>query len=242
MKYFYYVSLCGYFQYNLKTWTRSHVSARSLWHGSHLLLRWFTHLCLIYNYFSLLLFYRNKSLKTTFPPPWWKAAVKLTRHGSWAEERIPGADLWSSTTFFSGSAKMAKNEIWAKVSKKHKPNVFQLDQSIQQYCNIAGDILNRDVLSPCLLFKTPRTQWFDNDLIARYLQFEYSEATLTNPCFTKNDSAGTLYRLYFNVSYQYFTVCPEKNTLLWILCSFWHIRASQPWWSPSALDEAFAHL
>lgn len=59
---------------------------------------------------------------------------------------------------FSASAKMAKNEICAKVSKNLSTNVFQQPQSVQQYCNIAGDILVWDFLPPCLLFKTPRTQ------------------------------------------------------------------------------------
>lgn len=38
-------------------------------------------------------------------------------------------------------SKMAKNEICAKVSKNLNTNVSQQSQSIQQYCNIAGDIL-----------------------------------------------------------------------------------------------------
>lgn len=38
-------------------------------------------------------------------------------------------------------SKMAKNEICAKVSKNLDTNVLQQSQSVQHYCNIAGDIL-----------------------------------------------------------------------------------------------------
>lgn len=148
--------------------------------------------------------------------------VRSETHQTWSWGRPSGAPPQLSPL---PQQKMAKNENWAKVSKKHEPNVSRLDQSMQQYCNIAGDILNWDFLPPCLLFKTPRTQWFDNDLIARYLQFEYSEATLTNGFFTQNHSAWTLYRSWFNGSCQFWTVCPEKNTLLSILGSFWTHRS-----------------
>lgn len=129
----------------------------------------------------------------------WKTEVKLTRHDGWDEEKLPGEGLWDFTTSCFCLSKMAKNEICAKVSKNLNTNVFQQSQSIQQYCNIAGDILVWDFLPPCLLFKTPRTQWFDNDLIARYFQFEYSEAAVFYRFFTKNHHAWSLYKLYFNV-------------------------------------------
>lgn len=108
-------------------------------------------------------------------------------------------------------SKMAKNEICAKVSKNLDTNVLQQSQSIQQYCNIAGDILVWDFLPPCLLFKTPRTQWFDNDLIARYFQFEYSEATGLYRFFNKNHYVWTLFKHHFNVIQQYFTLWPKRN-------------------------------
>lgn len=89
-------------------------------------------------------------------------------------------------------SKMAKNEISAKVSKNSNTNVLQQSQSIQNDCNRAGDILVWDFLPPFPLFKTPRTQWFDNDLIARYLPFEYSEATLSNRFSVKSLSMNTV--------------------------------------------------
>lgn len=108
-------------------------------------------------------------------------------------------------------SKMAKNEICAKVSKNLDTNVLKPSQSVQHYCNIAGDILVWDFLPPCLLFKTPRTQWFDNDLIARYFQFEYSEATELYRFFNKNDYAPTLLRLHFNIIHAFFTLWPKRN-------------------------------
>lgn len=73
------------------------------------------------------------------------------------KKRLPGEPVGLQNVLFCLS-KMTKNEICAKVSKKVDTNVLKRRESIQQYCNIAGDILVCDFPPPCLLFKTPRTQ------------------------------------------------------------------------------------
>lgn len=128
-----------------------------------------------------------------------KSNVKLTRHDGQRWREAPWRRPVGLHNVFFCLSKMAKNEICSKVSKNLDTKVLQQSHSIQQYCNIAGDILVWDFLPPCLLFKTPRTQWFDNDLIARYFQFEYSEATELYRFFNKNHYIWALYKLYFNV-------------------------------------------
>ena len=141
----------------------------------------------------------------------WKSDLKT--HQTWCKRS--GETLWRRPMGLHNVlfclSKMAKNEICAKVLKNLDTNVLQQSQSIQQYCNIAVDILVCDFLPPCLLFKTPRTHWFDNDLIARYFQFEYSEATEFYRFFTKIHYAWTLYKAHFNVIYQNYTPWPKRN-------------------------------
>lgn len=72
---------------------------------------------------------------------------------------------------------MGKNELFTKVLKSLNKVTSKHSQDIQLYSNIARDILVWVFLPSSLLFKTSRTQWFDNDLIARYFQFEYSKAS-----------------------------------------------------------------
>ena len=104
--------------------------------------------------------------------------VQLTRHDGLQKLKTLVKLFWDSTTSCSWLSCMAKIELSIKFLQNLLKDHLKYSQSMQQYSIIAGDILVWDFLAPCLLFKTPRTPWFDNDLIARYFQFEYSKGSL----------------------------------------------------------------
>lgn len=132
---------------------------------------------LMFSFFVCLfvVIYQEKKLHVDWT--WWKSFSKLTRHDDRDDEKFPWSRPVGLLNVPFCLSTMTKNENCTKVSKNINPNLLEQPQSIQQYCNAAGNILVWDFLPPCLLFKTLRTQWFDNDLIARYFRFEYSEAT-----------------------------------------------------------------
>lgn len=101
---------------------------------------------------------------------------------------------------------MGKNELFTKVSKSFNKVTSKHSQDIQLYSNIARDILVWVFLPSSLLFKTPRTPWFDNDLIARYFQFEYSKASLKD-LFLRDIRYFSAYNnISFNRMLCYFTL------------------------------------
>lgn len=150
-----------------------------------------------------------KRLQKSFPCR--KSESRLTRHDGCNGTWLPGRRPMGLNNVLLCLSKMAKNENCTKVFKNLPTNVLEQSQSVQHYCNIAGDILVWDFLPPCLLFKTLRTQWFDNDLIARYFQFEYSEAAELYWFFNKNHHASTLQRLHLNKLLVIFTFWPHRN-------------------------------
>lgn len=158
-------------------------------------------------FFSFLI--QVKKVQKSFPRR--KSDPRLTGHDGCDGKWLPGRRPVGLNNVLFCLSKMAKNENCTKVSKNLHTNVLQQSQSVQHYCNIAGEILVWDFLPPCLLFKTPRTQWFDNDLIARYFQFEYSEAAELYRFFNKNHHKSTLLRLHFNIIRVIFTFWPKRN-------------------------------
>jgi len=107
-----------------------------------------------------------------------KKKRKLTYQTFWPEkEENSGRTTVKYPNVTSLLYYMGKNELFTKVLKSLNKVTSKHSQDIQLYSNIARDILVWVFLPSSLLFKTPRTQWFDNDLIARYFQFEYSKAS-----------------------------------------------------------------
>lgn len=84
---------------------------------------------------------------------------------------------WNTPSACSWLYYMGKNEILLKLPQSLNSSPSQHSHYIQLCSNIAREALVWVFLPSSLLFKVPRTQWFDNDLIARYFQFEYSKTS-----------------------------------------------------------------
>lgn len=84
---------------------------------------------------------------------------------------------WNTPSACSWLYYMGKNEILIKLSQSLNQSPSRHSHYIQLCSNMAREALVWVFLPSSLLFKVPRTQWFDNDLIARYFQFEYSKTS-----------------------------------------------------------------